>query len=137
MSRAVSRAHYDPGARPLHVVSLVRTFELGSICELVVISLEAWTTMFVLSYALFPAEGAQGLDLERTHRTPWEAADQRGGRYEGVGAAGGGDANRWSGHIWFHPELQPNAAHLELIVPAPAPSGEFIQVRLDLPGEDH
>lgn len=133
VSRAVSRAHYDPTSRPQHVVPLVRTFELGSICELVLISLEAWTTWFDLSYALFGAEGAQGLDLERTHLTPWEARDEMGTRYEGIGAAGGGEANRWSGHIWFQPALQPSAARLELNVPAPDASGKRIQLRLDLP----
>lgn len=132
VSRAVARAHYDPSARPHRVVPLVRTFELGSICELVLISLEAWTTWFNLSYALFGAEGAEGLDLERTHLTPWKARDDIGARYEGIGAAGGGDANRWSGHIWFHPALQPNAANLELDVPAPDESGRRIQLRLDL-----
>lgn len=69
VSRAVSRAHYDPTARPLRVVPLVRTFDLGSTCELVLISLEGWTTWFDLSYALFGTEGAKGLDLEHTHRT--------------------------------------------------------------------
>jgi hypothetical protein len=130
--RTVAMAHYDRAARPERVVPLLRSFDLGSEGELVLISLEAWTTWFSLSYALFAAEGAQGVDLERTHRTVWEAKDDAGVRYEGVGGAGGGDASRWSGHVWFHPALQPNTTHLDLAVPPASASRRLVRVHLDL-----
>jgi hypothetical protein len=125
--RVASKAN-DPSSRPVRVIPVIKEFEAGSSCLIVPISLESWTTWFALRYLLFarpmlPDEALQSLDLEATHRGPWEVVDDTGHTYEGIGSGGGGDRERWVGDVWFAPELSPDVHTLRLAFPDPGGGG--------------
>lgn len=99
------------GSEPRHTYPIVREMEFDGGASVGVLDLERWAAHFVLRYAVFPSVDEPTIqpDTEALHLGVWEASDERGQSYTGVGGSAEGqtgDMWTWVGEVLFVPALQ-------------------------------
>lgn len=126
--RIVTEARGDSEPDPRHRFALMREVPLAT-GSFGVLDVEVWSAHFAVRYALFPASQSgepPTADPDNVHMAVWEAVDDSGRSYVGVGGwAEGqtGDRWTWMGEVLFAPTLPTACRRLHLHVPVETPNG--------------
>jgi hypothetical protein len=118
--RAIVTAASDHSARPVRVIGLNQRCPLEPPAEMILLSLELWTTFFALRWSFGTAKPADEIDLRLEAGLTWEATDDRKNHYIGGDYGGsGGNSPHWVATTWFSPTLEPTAGSLKLRFDSP------------------
>jgi hypothetical protein len=118
---AILAAAIDQSSRPIRVIGLAQPCPVSPPAEMVLLSLEEWTTFAALRW-FFTSSGVidDAIDDRLQDGLLWDAEDDFGNHYDGADfGGGGGNANHWVKTSWFAPAIPQNATRLTLRVLAP------------------
>lgn len=115
----VIRAACDQASRPNRVVALNQQL-LDPPAEMVLLSLEEWTTSFTLHWFFATSDPGDAIDLRLQNGLEWELIDDRANRYRGGDyGGGGGNSHNWRKASYFAPALDREATRLTVDVASP------------------
>lgn len=112
--------------RPIRVVALNEQL-LDPPAEMVLLSLEEWTTSFTLHWFFGTLDPTDAIDLRLQPGLEWDLIDDRANRYRGGDyGGGGGNSPNWRRASYFAPALDREATRLTVRVTSPV-SGKWIE----------
>ncbi|GJM36850.1 MAG: hypothetical protein DHS20C19_02170 [Acidimicrobiales bacterium] len=130
--REVIRAANDPASRPVHVIAVNQQLPVPPPTELTILSLESWTTFFVVRWFFGSSEASDEVGQRLQDGLEWHGEDDAGRVFVGGDyGGGGGDSTRWTRAAWLAPALDPSASSLRLSVLSPA-GGQRVAVEIEL-----
>lgn len=116
-NQMILHALRSDSARPERVLEVLQDCRLSRDSVLTIISIEAWTTYFVLRWRYTGTGDDPAIDARLQDGLEWHGLDDEGRAYEGGDyGGGGGNSKQWIYNTVFAPALNPAAQHLHLAV---------------------
>lgn len=131
--RAIAQAASDWSSRPVSVIALDIECPVAAPATLRLLSMERWTTHFLIHWFFTTPEPADEIDLRLQRGLRWTATDDLGRTHAGADFNGGGNSPHWRRESWFTPPLDAGATSLSLRCESPV-DDSTIQIDLQLGG---
>jgi hypothetical protein len=131
--RAVAMAANDDARRPVAVQALMVSCALPPPAEMVLLSLEAWTTYVALHWFFATAQPSDACDRLLQSGLEWWGLDDLGNDYRGFDlGGGGGSSGHWTATTWFAPALATGVGTIKLRFTSPVDRTDVVaELRLD------